>query len=251
MSNLQPSFSPAAARPSDPPPGSLLQRLRNVFATPDEVFQDVVHAPFSPGNWILPILLCCLAGVVSAQLLLQEPTILDPIRSNPELRQLVHQADNEAKQALGEDSDVVAAARFATCLGIASACLVGTAWSAFVLWSLGAFFLRTRFSFTKTLEIVGLAQMILFLETIVTTLLTLATGHPSAKPALSLLLDDFNPTNRWHLVLETMNLFHLWTAAVLATGLSKLGRVTWAEAAFWVFGYWLVLRLGLILLRGG
>jgi hypothetical protein len=40
-----------------------------------------------------------------------------------------------------------------------------------------------------------------------------------------------------------------WTAAVLSIGLAKLSKVTVVESAFWVFGYWIVLRGGLLLWR--
>jgi hypothetical protein len=35
---------------------------------------------------------------------------------------------------------------------------------------------------------------------------------------------------------------------VLAVGLAKLSGVTFKESAFWVFGYWVLLRIALILL---
>jgi hypothetical protein len=54
--------------------------------------------------------------------------------------------------------------------------------------------------------------------------------------------------NRVREVLGVCNVFHLWTTTVLAVGLSKLSGVSFKESAFWVFGYWLVIRLALIVL---
>jgi len=46
--------------------------------------------------------------------------------------------------------------------------------------------------------------------------------------------------------LDILNFFHLWSTAVLAIALSRLCNVTFKEASFWVFGYWLVARIVLI-----
>ncbi len=45
-----------------------------------------------------------------------------------------------------------------------------------------------------------------------------------------------------------LNVFQLWTTAVLAVGLSKLARVPFKDAAFWVFGYWFMAKLALVML---
>ena len=78
-------------------------------------------------------------------------------------------------------------------------------------------------------------------------LLVLATGHSHARPALSLFLTTFDPANRSHLFLAGMNPFYFWMAAVLSIGLAKISEVSFAEAAFWVFGYWIGLRTALLL----
>ena len=70
----------------------------------------------------------------------------------------------------------------------------------------------------------------------------------SARPALSLLVSEFDPANKLHQTLAALNFFHLWMAAVLAIGLARLAAVTVGEAAVWVFGYWIALRIVLLLL---
>ena len=73
-------------------------------------------------------------------------------------------------------------------------------------------------------------------------------GDPAARPALSILLLDSHPGDHLRAVLDVFNLFHLWSAAVLAIGLSRLTGVSAREAAFWTFGYWIALRVAIILL---
>jgi hypothetical protein len=45
---------------------SLGARLTNVFIGPWEVFEEVKQGPPSLANWLVPALLLCLVGVVSA-----------------------------------------------------------------------------------------------------------------------------------------------------------------------------------------
>ena len=102
--------------------------------------------------------------------------------------------------------------------------------------------MRTHFSYLKALEVVSLTGSVAALGAIVTILLIAATGNTAVRPALSLLTGSNQDS------LQALNVFHLWATAVLAIGLSKLSGASFREAAFWVFGYWLVARMGLILL---
>ena len=133
-------------------------------------------------------------------------------------------------------------------LAVCFAALAGTTWSAFVLWFIGRVFLKVRFSYLKALEVVGLSGIILVLGTVTTALLISASGNVLARPSLFWLGGGTDSGTVVGRVLDTLNLFHLWTATVLAIGLSRMSGVTFKEAAFWVFGYWLGLRIALILL---
>ena len=88
--------------------------------------------------------------------------------------------------------------------------------------------------------------MIPGLGAIVTALLGVATCDASARPALSLFAGQSNAGTHLHAALDAANFFHLWTATVRAVGLSKLARVSFNEAAFWVFGYWVAWRVAMI-----
>jgi hypothetical protein len=129
------------------------------------------------------------------------------------------------------------------------ATFAGTCWSAFVLWFIGRMFLKVHFPYLKALEIVGLTGIISVLGSITTILLTSASDDPAARPALSLLAPKLDHTGAFYQILETLNLFHLWSTTLLAIGLSRVCNVTGKEAAFWVFGYWMAARAALIVLQ--
>jgi hypothetical protein len=92
-----------------------------------------------------------------------------------------------------------------------------------------------------------LAGIVLVLGAVVTQLLISASANPAARPSLALIVPKLaaGPLRQ---VFDTLNVFHLWATGVLAVGLSKLSGVSFKEAAFWVFGYWLFARIALIIL---
>jgi hypothetical protein len=190
---------------------TLPAKLANVFACPGELFDEVAASPHRAANWIIPTLLACLSGVIS----------------------ILYLPAQEQSGLSAQPSMLIV---------IVSAWL-GTIWSAFVLWVIGRVFLKMRFPYLKAVEAAALAGMILVLGTAITTLLTLATGNAALRPALSSFVHDFDPSNRVHAALAALNLFHLWATGVLAVGLSKLSGVSFKEAAFWVFGYWVGMRV--------
>jgi hypothetical protein len=209
-----------------------------MFVCPGEVFDEIVSARPAHANWLVPLALVCLTSLI----LLGEAT--PPHQPGETVGQLVDAGKLSAGQAemIRDQWHTVSAG--ITCLGA----IAGTAWSALVLWGIGRVLLKSRFSYVKALEVAGLTTMILVLANVVTALLIRASGSPGARPALSLLFPEVAPDNAFRQILDLANGFHLWTLGVLVVGLSKLSGVSLKEAAFWILGYWVFFRSGLILL---
>jgi len=223
--------------PNAPPVSTPLRgKLLNIFVSPGEVFEEVVASPSKPACWLVPTLFVCLTAIISLLVALVSESGAAEITQLTETGAIVSSETGKLSSRLLP----------AAVLTIASSAVAGAFWSAFVLWFIGRIFLKTRFPFGKALEVVGLTGMILALGTIVTALLIAATGQALARPALSIFVGPSNPDSAAYTGLEAMNFFHLWTATVLAVGLSKLAGVSFKEAAFWVFGYWIALRVALI-----
>src|SRR4029077_5889727 len=133
------TFDSAEAAPAST---SLPAKLCNLLASPDEVFAEVVAAPVSLANWLIPALVAGLAGMLATE----------------------------------SSSSVALWPRW---LSAAFGALAGTFWSAFVLWFIGRVLLDARFSFFKALEVTGLTSIIPVLGAIVTMLLITVTGNPA------------------------------------------------------------------------
>lgn len=195
----------------------------NIFVSPGEVFGEIAAQPSRLATWLVPTTLVCLVATAYV---------------HPEVSS---HADN-SPQNISSHSHFIAA--LDSCLGI----FLGTLWCAFALWLIGRFCLKTRFSILKSLEITGLASTILILSAIVTGLLSTVSGDGHARPALSIFLNNKYSHPVAYAILDALNVFNIWITTVLAIGLAKLSGVSVKECAFWVFGYWLVVRVGLILL---
>jgi len=226
--------------PSSSLPGrtSLPFKLLNIFVSPSDVFDEVIDEPIRPTVWLAPTLLVFLASLF----LLAVSTTPEQISAGA--RHLV-----ETERISSANTATVSGRWFPVSAAIIGICtLGGMVWSALILWAIARCFLKVGVSFAKALEVVGLAAMILVLGTIVTALLVLASGNAAVHPALSLLAGGLNQESTLRAVLDLFNLFYLWSTAVLAIGLSRLTQVSMKEACFWTFGYWVVLRISLLLL---
>jgi hypothetical protein len=221
---------------------SLVAKLIDMFASPSEVFDEVVAAPPRFANWLVPTVLVALASLFLLRASSNEGA--SAVTTSQAVEAQPTTPDSAAVQAEPSSVDAQRLSVLATCGGA----FAGTFWSAFLLWFIGRAFLRTRFSYLKTLEVVALAGSVVALGTIVTALLIGISGDPATRPALSFFVRRLPSTDHVRLILDTFNFFHLWTITVLAIGLSRLSGVSFKESAFWVFGYWFVARLALIIL---
>jgi hypothetical protein len=220
-------------------PTSVREKLFNIFVSPTDVFDEIIASPPNLANWRIPTLLASLVTIVSLQF------GDSSTRSSDTIHHLAQDGTISAAQAHA----LAGASPILSALLVCVATFAGTCCAAFVLWVIGALFLKVRFSYLKALEIVGLTGIISVLGTITTILLVATLDDPAARPALSLLAPNLDHGRAIHQILQTLDLFHLWSIAVLAIGLSRICSVTFKEAAFWVFGYWMVARIVLIILR--
>lgn len=223
---ITPSAEPLAPTP-------LAAKLLDMLASPSDVFEEVIGAPPRVVNWLVPTLFASFAGLV-----------LLAATSNKEhtaavIAGMVEAGKLSATQAQSASGNWQGVASLVTCLGA----FIGNLWSAFLLWFIGLALLKTRFSYLKAVEVVALTSVITALGAVVTALLVAASGDVAARPALSLFVRHLAPGTRVFLMLDTLNLFHLWATTVLALGLARLSGVSFKEAAFWVFGYWVVTRI--------
>ena len=188
-----------------------------MLACPGDVFDEVIASPVNLANWRAPFLLVCLTGIAGLHF------------------RMMYETEAGGWPLAGS-------------IVIIAGALLGNLWSALVLWIIGRVFLGAPVSFWKALEVAGLAGCILALANVVGGLLFLISGNTSFHLSLGLFGGNLPLDSTIRRVLETLNIFYLWNAAVLTIGLSKLSGISMKEAAFWVLGYWIVGRVVFVLL---
>ena len=235
------------------PATPLAAKLFNVIAAPGEVFAEINAAPVRAANWLMPVLLYAVVGVISVCILFRQPAIQQTIHEQQvkALDQRVRQGkmtqaqEDQALQAIDKFMGPTMLAAFGSVFVVMYS-FGSIFWWALVLWLLGRWFLKARFGYLKAVEIAGLALVILVLGVVITTLLAVILGRLYGGPSLGLLVSDFDPTNRVHLLLGAANVVYFWHTAMLGIGLAKLSGKSMAKTVMVVFTYWIVAELLLI-----
>jgi len=234
----------------------LFARMMNVFAMPGEVFENVKHSPNAPSSWLVPILIACVIGTVSAMILFSQDSILQQMREmrGKAMQQQVEKGKLTQAQA-DQAMDMVEKFSTPTLMKVFGAAgsmvisFVRVFWWAFALWLLALLLVRIRIPFLKALEVTGLSSLIGTLGILITLLLQINLGRTTATPSLALAVHDFNPENKLHMVMGALNLIQLWMILVMAVGLSRLTNVPFLRASLLVIAFYF-LQTGVLVLMG-
>jgi hypothetical protein len=248
-----PPITEAQATEPQTPATPLAAKLFNVVAAPGEVFAELGAAPARVVNWLAPVMILAVAGVIASCIMFAQPAIRQGIRDQ-QAKALDQQVQQGKMTQAQEDQALQIMDRFMgpmmlTVFGSVGSVLnsfISVFWWALVLWLLGRWFLKARFNYMKAVEIAGLASVIIVLGMVISTLLAVILGRLYVGPSLALLVNDFDAKNRIHLLLGAANLVYFWHTAVLGLGLAKLSGLSTAKSITVVFTYWIVAELLLI-----
>jgi Yip1 domain len=245
-----PALLPTARRPAT---GSLAGRLINIFAAPDDVFDEVKTNPLSTANWLVPVLVGCLVGIVYVFVAFSQESVIRSVHEMQEARvrkqfekqvqagkMSREQADRAADQALQAMEQFTGPTMMKVfgSFGAVGGSFLYLFVASLVIWLLGAKLFKRGFPYMKAVEAVGLAGMINVLGGIVAMLLVATLGNMAMTPGPVLLVREYDYANPIHRLLSQINVVMLWYLAVLALGLAKLGDVSYGKAAAWLFGIW-------------
>jgi len=251
MEPIPPTPEPQPVEPV--PATSLAGKLLNVFAAPGDVFGEIKAAPARAAHWLVPVLLYAGVGVIAVCILFAQPAIQQTIHEQ-QVKALDKQVQQGKMTQAQEDQTLQMMDRF---VGPTMLAVVGSVsmviysfgsvfWWALVLWLLGRWFLKARFGYLKAVEVAGLASVILVLGLVIGTLLAVILGRFYAGPSLALLVSDFDPTRRVHLLLGAANIVYFWHTAVLGVGLAKVSGGSMGKALLVLFTYWILAELLLV-----
>jgi hypothetical protein len=251
---MEESISPIQGAPT-PTSTSLFSRLSNVFVSPGEVFDEVKSSPPQPANWIAPLVIAMIVGIIYTLVVFSQPAVIQQMQQAQE-KKFQEMVDAKKMTQAQADKSVEAMQKF---MNPAFMKIMGCAGSvvtsagilflvALVVWAVGLRALRGNFTYMKAVEVAGLATMIHVLGAIVAMLLAVIYGNMMITPGPVLLVSHFDPANVTHRILSALNVTSIWYVAVVSIGLAKLSGTTFAKAAVWLFGIWAVFTFLPILL---
>jgi hypothetical protein len=232
---------------------SLPSRLTNVFVSPGEVFDEVKSSPVKPANWVVPLILSMVVGVIYTFVVFSQPAISQKMREAQEekFQELV-----EAKKMTQQDADrTIVIVQKVTKIMVPVFAIVGSAGilflAALIFWAVGLRALGGHFDYMKAVEALGLASMISILGSIIAMLLAVIYGDMMMTLGPALLIKPLDAANKMHRILSALNVMSIWWLAVVSIALARLSGSSFVKAALWVFGIWAVLTFGPILAFGG
>jgi len=228
----------------------------NVFATPGDVFQEVKTSSPNYTNWLAPVLLASVVGVIYVFVVFSQDTVLHQMREQREkaMEKSLEKLPKEKRDEAMAMTEKFFTPTFFKVLGSFGAVAGSFGWvffMALVMWLLGTKVFKHDFAFMKAAEVAGLCTMIAVLGSIVSMLLVVVTGNMLMTAGPALLLSNFDAANKIHLGLAALNVMTIWYISVLALGLSRLSRASWVKAFLWLALPWAVIKTGMILLGFG
>jgi len=259
---MQEPENASSGEPLNVPPMSLAGLLGNIFASPSEVFDEIKIRPPSNVNWLVPTVIGIVVGIIFTLVVFSQPTILQEIRKAPiktienkvAQGKLTRQQADQQIAAMQPILDKFMTPEIYKVVGIMSAIVVQPCmlfFFALLFWLVGAYVFHGSFEYMKAVEAVGLSTMISIPGTVIYMFLAVIWGSLYMTPGPVLLLNNFDPANPLHVLLQSLNPLLLWYLAVLSIALARLSGTSFAKAACWVFGLWgllLALKLGLVIL---
>jgi hypothetical protein len=226
------------------PTTSVSAKMVNAFVEPGEVFEEVRASHANYLNWLLPLLLSIGVGIALTMVVFAQPVVKQQLRDITD-RALEKQIAAGIVTRQQADAQLKVAELFTGPVARSVQVVFGTVIQLFlvalVVWLLGMWAMKARFGYTKALEVTALAGMISLLGAVVTSLLIVVMGNMYMNPGPVLLVREFQPTNRTHLLLSMLNVLSFWHLAVLSLGLARLAGASWLKAFVWLFVLWALL----------
>lgn len=212
-------------RPSHVP---LSSTLVNLITSPGEAFAPLVDQPVKHSRWVLPLAGMFLLMTAIVYLMFTHPTFhqqmqdaqmagLDKAVQDGKMTR--EQADMAAERMGGTNPIFIVIGAVFGGIFIALVYVVGSLF----LWLAAKYALASPAGYQKHLEIYGTASWIGIMGGIITLLMMLALNSMYATPSAGLAVyTSFDPANKMHTLLRSLDVFGAWQAVVVGIGISKI-----------------------------
>ncbi len=230
-----------------PPAPSLGKSFTDIFASPSEIFQSLKGTASAPALWAVPLIVNALLAIAIVIAISTNETLHTQVvdQQRAAVEKMVDQGKMTQEQADQRMSGMekagpgmfIAFGSIAAILFIVIAFFIG----ALFLWLADKLILKSAEGYGKHLELFGITSWIGILGGIITVFMMVGLGSMAASPSAALaVLGNYDSTSNVHKILSSLNIFSIWSTAVIGIGLSKLsGKSTGAGMGI-AFVLWLL-----------
>jgi hypothetical protein len=239
---------PTEGAPAEP--SSLTDRITNVVMAPGEVFDEIKQAPARTSNWLVPLILSCIATVVYCCVAFAQPPVLSSLQEQRHHAMQKKVAAGKMTQAQADQATdmterfltptvmKIFGAVFGALAAVAGLFLMGVGIWLALRWCAGA-----GLAYMKVVEICGLALVIDVPQKIIRCWLVFWKQNMLATASPTFFLAHASTTNKAHIFLSMIDVVDFWWLAVLSLGVSKVASIRYQTAAFVTFGVWFGFRI--------
>jgi hypothetical protein len=226
---------------------SMTDKFINVISAPGDLFAYVAREGKKSANYTIPLLVSIVMSVIFMLVVFSQQSIKDEMGAQQEraMQQRVEQGKitQEQADAARERMPAPGGAIFLVfgSIGVIVVTLVLFFGTSLVYWLAGKYAFKSPAPYSKVVEVVGLTSYIMVIGSILTMIIVVAMGSINAGPHLGLLVGGaFDPLNKTHKLLASINLVTLWYLAVVAIGLSKIFSIPQMKAYITVGILWVL-----------
>ena len=243
------SETDSSALPAEParrPP--FFSQVIDVITSPGEIFTELRPLPPSPATGFAIVCIAMVFAILAnCTLFVAKGAVEDVIRQQ---QKAMEHAVEKGKMSAAEASQAVDQMRgvspvvfvaFGAVFTSIFVMLASLGW-ALVVFLAGKLLGGAPMTFGKAFEITGLAFVVGILSTIVASVMILLRDS-LAQPSGALFVEDFDPGNKLHNLLQALNPFTIWFVAVLAIGLACSSGIPVKKALIAFFVFWAVKAL--------
>ncbi len=211
-----------------PSQSSLGDHIINVFSAPGEAFSEVGTSPKKGRFWVPTYFVTILFAIAFTFVMFSNETLKEQVMEAQEkaIQERVEGGSVTQEQADRQIEGMRGMGGLFIVFGSIGAVIMVSLYffgAALVLFLIGKFVLKSALPYSAYLATYGLAAWIGVLGAIVTALMMLGFGSLYATPGLALtFFQEFDPTNKTHLLLSKIEIFGIWQALVLGVGLGKV-----------------------------
>ena len=238
------STNPVAVTESQPETGALGE-MTGVIVSPTRTFAEIARRP----TWVVPFITLCVLSIIVSGLLAQKTDWRSFFERQDSKNPRFDQMPQDQKDAMLENQ-VKYAPKFAFAFGIVFTALFAL-FMTLVYWGAFNLFNGAALTFKQAFGIVSHAFVPLIISSLLAIIVLLVKPHGDVDPEhfLASNLAAFLPDNspKWLEALgQSLELFWIWTMALVAVGFSAANRkkIKPAGAFLTVFGLWAVWVLG-------